>query len=242
MASYESDHNLLPFARQAAAAAARLRQQSEEGDGSPAANLMQALEGLGLDGLFSGDGVGPGSGSRGTNKQWLAELDLFHPTDEEIEEKLACPVCMLEFVAADKVHALPCDHIFHPDCIVPWMQKVSTAGSLLPPGLLSHHFATEPLSASVIVQCRPASLRSFWLTCDTLASPVWSFVFVISHKNSSQNIHHMSPPNVWQRNTCPMCRYEVPSDDPAYEEHKRHEARAKEREAELEMLHDSMYG
>ncbi|XP_045483208.1 E3 ubiquitin-protein ligase RNF181-like [Harmonia axyridis] len=42
-------------------------------------------------------------------------------------------------------------------------------------------------------------------------------------------------------NTCPMCRYEMETDDEEYEKIRKEKLRAKQREAELEILHNSMY-
>lgn len=43
-------------------------------------------------------------------------------------------------------------------------------------------------------------------------------------------------------NTCPLCRFELKTDDEAYERMKSNRHRAKEREEELETLHNSMFG
>ena len=46
----------------------------------------------------------------------------------------------------------------------------------------------------------------------------------------------------FQTNSCPVCRREYPTDDKHYEEMIRHKKRQKEREQDIENLHNSMFG
>ena len=39
------------------------------------------------------------------------------------KEIAECSVCKEEFKKNDKVYKLPCDHLFHPDCITPWLKQ-----------------------------------------------------------------------------------------------------------------------
>lgn len=43
-------------------------------------------------------------------------------------------------------------------------------------------------------------------------------------------------------NSCPLCRFELKTDDNAYEEMKLHRNRARQREEDLDSLHNSMFG
>lgn len=36
-----------------------------------------------------------------------------------------CPVCLKEWSEGDEQKQLPCQHKFHPTCILPWLEKVS---------------------------------------------------------------------------------------------------------------------
>ena len=39
----------------------------------------------------------------------------------------ACPICLSEFVYGDVVKILPCNHMFHMDCLDPWYLKQSAS-------------------------------------------------------------------------------------------------------------------
>ena len=50
-------------------------------------------------------------------------------------------------------------------------------------------------------------------------------------------------PWIFQKtSSCPLCRAELPTSDPDWEEMRRQEKREKVRAADLEVLHDSMFG
>lgn len=40
--------------------------------------------------------------------------------------ELKCPVCLLEFEEEETVIEMPCHHLFHSNCILPWLSKTNS--------------------------------------------------------------------------------------------------------------------
>ena len=35
-----------------------------------------------------------------------------------------CSVCKEEFIEDEEVREMPCNHLFHQDCLIPWLNQV----------------------------------------------------------------------------------------------------------------------
>eukprot|EP00053_Salpingoeca_punica_P018875 m.187566 g.187566 ORF g.187566 m.187566 type:complete len:159 (+) comp17524_c0_seq1:3677-4153(+) len=158
MASYEQEHDL-----------AEARQAVLHDDANPRAETIRHLAeifGFMRDLLGSGGADFAAHGERPpTSKEFVKNLAVHVYKKGRQSER--CPVCTADFEDQEECHRLPCQHLFHTSCILPWLEKVCT---------------------------------------------------------------------------CPVCRHELPTDDAVYEERKRFKADEKSRLAQLERLHDSMFG
>ncbi|KAF3852238.1 hypothetical protein F7725_005593 [Dissostichus mawsoni] len=52
------------------------------------------------------------------------------PTDKKVKE---CVICMMDFEYGDPIRFLPCLHIYHVDCIDPWLMRSFTCPSCMEP-------------------------------------------------------------------------------------------------------------
>ncbi|XP_074648789.1 E3 ubiquitin-protein ligase RNF181-like [Tubulanus polymorphus] len=60
------------------------------------------------------------------SKKVVEELPVKLVTPSQAEAKLSCPICLLEFDEEDETREMPCNHRFHPRCILPWLGKTNT--------------------------------------------------------------------------------------------------------------------
>lgn len=47
------------------------------------------------------------------------------PTSSSAGSGLECPVCKDDYALGESVRQLPCNHLFHDSCIVPWLEQVT---------------------------------------------------------------------------------------------------------------------
>lgn len=99
-----------------------------------------------LEHLAGIDGLRRGAPAASASFVWKLPRIIINAEHEKMDGGLVCPVCKDPLAVDTEANQLPCSHLYHPDCILPWLST---------------------------------------------------------------------------RNSCPVCRYELPTDDKDYEEGKR---------------------
>ncbi|XP_030147221.1 E3 ubiquitin-protein ligase RNF115 isoform X2 [Taeniopygia guttata] len=60
------------------------------------------------------------------DKEKISSLPTVLVTQEQVDTGLECPVCKEDYAVAEQVRQLPCNHVFHSSCIVPWLELHDT--------------------------------------------------------------------------------------------------------------------
>ncbi|XP_075032482.1 E3 ubiquitin-protein ligase RNF115 [Calonectris borealis] len=60
------------------------------------------------------------------DKEKISSLPTVTVTQEQVDTGLECPVCKEDYAVAEQVRQLPCNHFFHSNCIVPWLELHDT--------------------------------------------------------------------------------------------------------------------
>ncbi|KAK8820894.1 hypothetical protein WA556_005208, partial [Blastocystis sp. ATCC 50177/Nand II] len=61
-----------------------------------------------------------------TSRDFIDNMVRRHPTAAELQGEPVCSVCDSDITKDDIVVCLPCKHLYHPDCILPWIKKHNT--------------------------------------------------------------------------------------------------------------------
>jgi len=67
-----------------------------------------------------------GAGPPKMEKEDISSLPSIQVTRQHIDQKVQCSVCWDDFKLDETVIQLPCEHIFHKDCITPWLELHAT--------------------------------------------------------------------------------------------------------------------
>ncbi|KAG5676158.1 hypothetical protein PVAND_006007 [Polypedilum vanderplanki] len=59
-------------------------------------------------------------------KEKIDEIPKCEITQEQVNSKLQCSVCWEDFQLKETVRQLPCSHVYHEDCILPWLNLHGT--------------------------------------------------------------------------------------------------------------------
>ncbi|XP_032991232.1 E3 ubiquitin-protein ligase RNF126 isoform X3 [Rhinolophus ferrumequinum] len=93
------------------------------------------------------------------DKEKIQALPTVPVTEEHVGSGLECPVCKDDYGLGERVRQLPCNHLFHDGCIVPWLEqhdscpvcRKSLTGqntATNPPGLTGVTFSSSSSSSS----------------------------------------------------------------------------------------------
>ncbi|XP_030073847.1 E3 ubiquitin-protein ligase RNF126 [Microcaecilia unicolor] len=93
------------------------------------------------------------------DKEKIQALPTVQITEEHVGSALECPVCKDDYTVGENVRQLPCNHLFHNDCIVPWLEQHDTCPvcrkslsgqntATNPPGLTGMDFSSSSSSSS----------------------------------------------------------------------------------------------
>ncbi|XP_029561505.1 E3 ubiquitin-protein ligase RNF126 [Salmo trutta] len=93
------------------------------------------------------------------DRERIKNLPSIQITEEHVGSSLECSVCKEDYSVGETVRQLPCNHLFHNDCIVPWLEQHDTCPvcrkslsgqntATDPPGLSGMNFSPSSSSSS----------------------------------------------------------------------------------------------
>lgn len=106
------------------------------------------------------DGTGPPP----LAKDKIKEIPVVVITQDQVGKNLQCSVCWEDFRLDEPVRKLPCEHVYHENCIIPWLELHGTCPicrkSLGDEGLEDHQPGTGGSNMSNVAPSIAAFLRA----------------------------------------------------------------------------------
>jgi len=62
-------------------------------------------------------------GTPPTSKSFVDKLPKVFITQQQVDQKMECAICKDSFKIGEETIGLPCQHLYHGDCILPWLQQ-----------------------------------------------------------------------------------------------------------------------
>ncbi|XP_035491016.2 E3 ubiquitin-protein ligase RNF126-like isoform X3 [Scophthalmus maximus] len=94
-----------------------------------------------------------------TDRERIKGLPTIRITEEHVGAGLECPVCKDDYSVEERVRQLPCNHLFHNECIVPWLEQHDTC-PVCRKSLSGQNTATDPPGLSGMNFSPPSSSSS----------------------------------------------------------------------------------
>ncbi|KAK8492308.1 hypothetical protein V6N13_110020 [Hibiscus sabdariffa] len=88
----------------------------------PSLDLRNFFSGSGLDDLIDQITQNDRPGVPRAPESTINTIPAVKITEMHLRNNSECPVCKEEFVVGGEARELPCKHIYHNDCIVPWLR------------------------------------------------------------------------------------------------------------------------
>ncbi|KAF2584887.1 hypothetical protein F2Q70_00037860 [Brassica cretica] len=167
-------------------------------------------------------------------KSVIEDLPVVELTLEEGE--VVCAVCKDEMIIEEEVKRLPCRHLYHGECITPWLGIRNTCPVCrfeLPTDDLDYERQRRSQRSESSLFLAGSPLVSYRFNDDCadfertgeVVCAVCKDEMIIEEEVKRlpcRHLYHGECITPWLgiRNTCPVCRFELPTDDLEYERHR----------------------
>uniref|UniRef100_A0A8C9P7C0 E3 ubiquitin-protein ligase RNF126 n=1 Tax=Spermophilus dauricus TaxID=99837 RepID=A0A8C9P7C0_SPEDA len=112
------------------------------------------------------------------DKEKIQALPTVPVTEEHVGSGLECPVCKDDYALGESVRQLPCNHLFHNGCIVPWLEQHDSC-PVCRKSLTGQNTATNPPGLTGVSFSSSSSSSSSWCELLTVVGVLLSLEHVV---------------------------------------------------------------